>query len=107
MCLSPPQVADKLSLLGETEASSAGEQLAKGYPGRAVTDFRSGGPAGLPGPLPPAVIVRHASKNSRPKGGTKRPPSQTAAASSMWSEFPEKCGQNFRNAHLRMIWLIL
>jgi hypothetical protein len=42
MLLSPARIAGTLTSLGETEASSAGEQLAKGYPSRAVTDLRRG-----------------------------------------------------------------
>jgi hypothetical protein len=75
MLLSPPRIAATLTSLGETEASSAGEQLAKGYPSRAVTDLRRGRLPGLPAPYPacapiprritqPLLFV-YASKNSR------------------------------------------
>jgi len=56
-------VAATLPSLGETEASYAGEQLAKGYSSRAVTDLRRGRPSGLPTPIP--LLSAHASKNSR------------------------------------------
>ena len=52
MRLKPCGVAAILRSLGETEASPAGEQLAKGYPSRAVTDLRRGRPPGLPAPYP-------------------------------------------------------
>ena len=94
MVLSSPWVAVSLRLLGETEAGFAGEQTAKGYPSRAVTQGR---PAGLPRPFLSVVTVRLCLLNSRPKGGTNGP----LAPSSMWPYFPEKSGHIFRNAQSR------
>ncbi len=53
MLLSRPTIAGTLASLGETEASSAGEQLAEGYLSRAVTDYTSGEVFGPP--LPPSI----------------------------------------------------
>jgi hypothetical protein len=92
MRLNRPYIGATLPSLGETEASSAGEQLAEGYPSRAVTDVRRGRPPGLPAPTP--LLSAHASKNSRPEGGA----SAAWQVSSRWPEFPEKGGHIFRNA---------
>ena len=77
-------IAATLRSLGETEASSAGEQLAKGYLSRAVTDGTSGEAFGSPHPHP--VTVRLCLKKLPPKAERivcwTRPP--------RWSEFPEK-----------------
>ena len=67
MLLSLRCIAATLPALGETEASSAGEQLVEGYPSRAVTDRRRGRPPSLPAPYQPAVTVRPCLKKLPPK----------------------------------------
>lgn len=95
MYLSSSDVSATVRMLGETEASSAGEQLAKGYPSRAMTNRRQGRPSGLPVPFPHPSLTVHAFKNSRPKSGT----SGKLGPHKKWPEFPEKCGHIFRNPH--------
>jgi hypothetical protein len=96
MLLSRPTIAGTLALLGETEASSAGEQLAEGYPSRAVTDPTSGEVFGPPQPpscgryCPPMPQKTPARRAERKPVGPALP---------MWSEYPEKCGHIIRNAH--------
>ena len=63
-------VAATLPSLGETEAGSAGEQLAKGYPSRAVTDVRPGRPSGLPAPFRYCPSMP---QKTPAEGGTKSP----------------------------------
>ena len=107
MLLSRPTIAGTLASLGETEASSAGEPLAEGYPSRAVTDYTSGEVFGPPPPpLPQQLLSAHASRNSRPKGGTKvrwlSPANVVRISGKMWPYFPERAapGQNGVRAHL-------
>ena len=86
--LMSPCITTRLPPLGETEASATGEQLAKGYPSRAVTDCRRGRPSYLPpSSFPSPSLSAYASKNSRPKGGTGR------MTPSAW---PHQGGQIFR-----------
>ena len=84
MLLSLPRIAATLTSLGETEASSAGEQLAKGYPSRAVTALRRGRPSGLPTPL----LSAYASK--------KLPPKAERIPMHIRIRRPRQCGKNFR-----------
>ncbi len=91
MRLRPCRVAATLSSLGETAASAAGEQLAKGYPSRAVTDLRQGRPSGLPTPIP--LLSVHASENSRRRrneGPVARPAEVARISGKMWPYFPER-----------------
>lgn len=106
MLLSRPTIAGTLASLGETEARSAGEQLAEGYLSRAVTDYTSGEVCGPPPPpLPQPLLSAHASKNSRPKGGTKArwlsPANVVRISGKMWSYYPERAlpKANSRRAH--------
>ena len=97
MLLSRPTIAGTLASLGETEASSAGEQLAEGYLSRAVTDTTSGEVFGPPNPHPSAVTVRSCLKKLPPKAERMA----CWPCPLRWPEFPENCGHVFRNAHLR------
>lgn len=81
MLLSPLCIAATLTSFGETEASSAGEQLAEGYPSRAVTDARCGRPSGLPAPsryCPPMP------QKTPAEGGTNPDVLRDWLASAMW-----------------------
>lgn len=92
MRLNRSPVAATLPALGETEASSAGEQLAKGYPSRAVTGLRRGEALGPPHPHP--VIVRLCLKKLPPKaermGGRPRPAKVARISGKMWPYFAER-----------------
>ena len=94
MCLSSSNDSDTVRTLGETEASSAGEQLAEGYPSRAMTDLRQGRPPGLPAPFPPSVIGRPCLQKLPPEGRngwpTGRSEKVVRISGKMWSNFPER-----------------
>ena len=93
MLLSPPRIAATLTSPGETEANSAGEQLAKGYPSRAVTDLRRGRPSGLPTTL----LSAYDPKNSRRRRNESRCASGFGGLGNVaiisgkqWQKFPER-----------------
>ena len=88
--LSRPEATGTLAMLGETDAGSAGEQPAEGYPSRTVTTERSGRPSGLP-----TCHCSSMPEKTPAEGGTNT----ASAAMSMWQEFPEKRGKNSRNPH--------
>ncbi len=103
--LNPLRIAATLPSLGETEASSAGEQLAEGEPGRAVAGLRLGRPSGLPATYPasgvdpgrihPPLLSAYASRNShRRRNGWPVGPAPPQSP-----ESPEECGRIFRSAH--------
>ncbi len=84
MILRPRSVADILDESGETEASSAGAQLAEGYPGRVMTDNREGRASALPSTLSYPVIARPCLRRLAPEGRNPRG----------WTL--HQCGHNFR-----------
>jgi len=92
-----------VELLGETEANSAGEQTAEGYPAGAHRDDGLGVGSSIPTLTftPPHRIDRplHAFLNSRPKGGTNSEwaPSKVAIISgTKWPYFPEPASHTER-----------
>jgi hypothetical protein len=85
-----------VELLGETEASSAGEQTAEGYPAGAHRDDGLVVGSSIPTTTfaPPHRIDRplHAFLNSRPKGGTNSEWASVEVAifsGTKWPYFPE------------------
>ncbi len=96
MLLSRPTIAGTLASLGETEASSAGEQLAEGYLSRAVTDTTSGEACGPP---QPPSIHRYCPLMPQKTPARRAERKPIGSALPTWSEFPEKCGHIIRNAH--------
>ncbi len=81
--------------LGETEASSAGEQLAEGYPSRAVTDHTPGEVFGPPQPpsirrycplMPQKTPARRAERIAR----WLSPANVVRVSGKVWSYYPER-----------------
>jgi hypothetical protein len=93
VCLSSSEVSATVQLLGETEASSAGEQLAEGYPSRAMTNRRQGRPPGLPALFLASVIGRPCLQKLPPEGRNRKPSGCSEKvvriSGNMWSYFPE------------------
>lgn len=83
--------AATLPSLGETEASSAGEQLAEGYPSRAVTDVRRGRLPGLPAPLRYCPSMPQKTPAEGGADGLLAGAAEVARISGrMWPYFPER-----------------